>query len=67
MLNNLYQGEKDMDEVIYNYRKLLEKIDTEREIIDKSIEGDLLERYRRILVKERDDIEKNLRKLYQNK
>lgn len=67
MLNNLYQGEKDMDEVIYNYRKLLEKIDTEREIIDKSIEGDLLERYRRILVKERDDIEKNFRKLYPNK
>ncbi len=54
-----------MDEIISEYRKLLELLDEEKESIVRSMQGELMEIYREILQKERENVEKNIHMLYQ--
>ncbi len=54
-----------MEEIISEYRKLLDLIDEEKALIANSLQGELLEIYRDILTKERDEIERYLRLNYQ--
>lgn len=53
-----------MEEIISEYRRLLELLKDEEELISKSLQGDLLEIYRDILTKEEDEIERYLRLNY---
>lgn len=54
-----------MDEIISEYRKLLELLDEEKDKIARSMQGELMEIYREILQKEREKVEKNMYMIYQ--
>lgn len=56
-----------MEEIISEYKKLLELIDEENVLIAKGLQGELLEMYRNILAQEKDEIEKYLQIIYQIK
>jgi len=52
-----------MDELRFYYRRLLQLLDTDYNTIGKSISDDLAAIYKRRILKEKEDIEKNYRQL----
>lgn len=54
-----------MGEIISEYRKLLELIDEEKVMVSKGLQGELLDMYRNILLKEKNEIERYLQMNYQ--
>lgn len=51
-----------MDEIIFGYRKLIDLILEEEQYATCCFEGDLLEKYKDVLRKEREKIEQQLEK-----
>ena len=54
-----------MEEQIYRYRKLIELLEEEYQIIGEVLEGELLEQYRSILLEETGKIKNNSRLFYE--
>lgn len=54
-----------MEEIISEYRRLLELLKEEEVLISRSLQGELLEIYRDILTREEEEIERYLRLNYQ--
>ena len=53
-----------MDDLIFEYKRLLRLLEEDEERIALSLQGDFLEKYRFILKKEKEMIETQIRKLY---
>jgi hypothetical protein len=55
-----------MDEVIYYYHRLLQLLEEEESVLSLSLQGELHNQYLRVIRKEKDDVERNLRIIYNN-
>ena len=50
-----------MENLVSSYQRLLQLLEEENNEIVLCMEGELLEKYRRVLQKEKEEIEKNIR------
>jgi len=57
------EGGNQVDEIVFGYRKLLDLISEEEQQAVCCIQGDLLEMYKNVLLKEREKIEQQIQVL----